>query len=427
MDSHYKQQRPCIPADIKRGALIEAGHKCSIPGCNEHTYLEAHHINGNREDNRLENLIILCDKHHKMAHGTIIDRKSLREYKRLNTEKSARNLYDYKSLAETALASDQKLQQIDDTLERIISLLENNNTKNYPNQTKDHISSSNNLRTRKWIFTEAMREEALRGILKNLFFTCVESEITGIKPDWTSYVKISNQISYYLIAPLFFENDLVDELLVLEFSENLLFIIDSVAYFFINENSNAHLKTIRVARAKFKENKPPMPRENAPVLEFKEYFELTKPLRDKRDKLIKHALKKTKDSFNFVALTLIYRCFHLLSRCKSHYDRALLLALSTSKVISSSLLTNHYNFEMQYELDGVLIDFAFQIDDAKLAILIGDKGYDQFLSDDQVAKEWFQKRGWRFIHISTNELNVDLRNCANMIENKFPELRYLNK
>lgn len=428
MDSRYKKQRPGIPADIKRGALIEAGHKCSIPGCNEHTYLEVHHINGNREDNRLENLIILCDKHHKMAHGNIIDRKSLREYKRLNFEKATQNLNDYKSLAQIALASDQKLQQIDDTLERIISLLENNNTKNHPSQTKDHISSSNNLRMRKWIFTEAKREEALRGILKDAFFTCVESEIHGIRGlEWTSYVKISNHISYYLVAPLFFENHLVDELLVLEFSETLLFVLDSAAYLFSNENSNTHLKTIDVAKAEYKENKPPIPSKNAPDAELEKYVEQIKPLIDERDKIIKHALKQTEDSFNFLALTIIYRFFHLLSRCKSSYDSALLLALSASKYISSSLLLKSHEFEVQYELDGVLIDFAFQRDDAKLAILIGDKGYDQFLSDDQVAKEWFQKRDWKFLHISTSELDADLRNCVIQIVNKYPEFTYRHK
>ena len=51
--------------------------------CHEHTYLELHHIDGNRENNTEENVILLCDKHHKMAHDDVIDRKSLREYKRL--------------------------------------------------------------------------------------------------------------------------------------------------------------------------------------------------------------------------------------------------------------------------------------------------------------------------------------------------------
>jgi hypothetical protein len=87
MSSRYDNSRPDVPAEIRRQALIEAGHCCSVAHCIDHTYLELHHINENREDNRLENVIILCDKHHKMAHAGVIDRKALQEYKRLNREK----------------------------------------------------------------------------------------------------------------------------------------------------------------------------------------------------------------------------------------------------------------------------------------------------------------------------------------------------
>lgn len=79
----YEKDRPSIKADIKRAIEVEAGHACSIKSCNEHTYLEIHHINENREDNKQSNLILLCDKHHKMAHAKKIDRKALKEYKKL--------------------------------------------------------------------------------------------------------------------------------------------------------------------------------------------------------------------------------------------------------------------------------------------------------------------------------------------------------
>jgi hypothetical protein len=82
----YNQARPSVSSEINRHASIEAGHACSVAHCGEHTYLELHHINGNREDNRIENVILLCDKHHKMAHAGVIDREALREYKRLNRE-----------------------------------------------------------------------------------------------------------------------------------------------------------------------------------------------------------------------------------------------------------------------------------------------------------------------------------------------------
>lgn len=82
-EKRYENSRPAILAELRRSVEVEAGHCCSIKGCQEHTYLEIHHIDGNRENNIIENLILLCDKHHKMAHAKIIDRKALREYKKL--------------------------------------------------------------------------------------------------------------------------------------------------------------------------------------------------------------------------------------------------------------------------------------------------------------------------------------------------------
>lgn len=82
-DRNYENSRPRILAELERAVKIEAGHECAIKGCSEHTYLEIHHINENREDNRIDNLILLCDKHHKMSHAGVIDRKSLKEYKKL--------------------------------------------------------------------------------------------------------------------------------------------------------------------------------------------------------------------------------------------------------------------------------------------------------------------------------------------------------
>lgn len=79
----YDDKRPSIPAEVRRSVEVESGHCCAIKGCNEHTYLEIHHIDENRENNSIENLILLCDKHHKMAHAKVIDRKALRKYKGL--------------------------------------------------------------------------------------------------------------------------------------------------------------------------------------------------------------------------------------------------------------------------------------------------------------------------------------------------------
>lgn len=85
MNTKYEKGRPNIPSEIRRSVEVESGHQCAIKGCSEHTYLEIHHIDNNRENNDVGNLILLCDKHHKMAHANVIDRKSLYEYKRLNS------------------------------------------------------------------------------------------------------------------------------------------------------------------------------------------------------------------------------------------------------------------------------------------------------------------------------------------------------
>ena len=77
----YDESRPAISAELRRTIEVESGHCCAIKICGEHTYLEIHHIDQNRNNNKLENLILLCDKHHKMAHREIIDRKALRQYK----------------------------------------------------------------------------------------------------------------------------------------------------------------------------------------------------------------------------------------------------------------------------------------------------------------------------------------------------------
>jgi hypothetical protein len=77
----YDEVRSNIPADIDRLVKTQAGHSCTIAKCDEHTYLEIHHIDEDRENNSIENLILLCVKHHKMAHAGKIDRKSLKQYK----------------------------------------------------------------------------------------------------------------------------------------------------------------------------------------------------------------------------------------------------------------------------------------------------------------------------------------------------------
>jgi hypothetical protein len=94
----YDGPRPYIPADIDRKIRVEAGHCCSISRCPIVVGLEIHHIDHNRENNAPENLILLCEMHHTLAHENKTDRKALRLYKlKLNTRESHSSAVDQKA------------------------------------------------------------------------------------------------------------------------------------------------------------------------------------------------------------------------------------------------------------------------------------------------------------------------------------------
>lgn len=76
-----RKARIAIPRETERKLLVESGHKCSVPFCNESHTLEIHHINGDPIDNRESNLIVFCRNHHAMAHSGKIDRKECESYK----------------------------------------------------------------------------------------------------------------------------------------------------------------------------------------------------------------------------------------------------------------------------------------------------------------------------------------------------------
>lgn len=84
MSKKYETHRPTLPIELRRQTLIESGHRCAIIRCTEHDRLEIHHIDGNRENNVLPNLIPLCSIHHNDAEAEIIDREALRQYKEIN-------------------------------------------------------------------------------------------------------------------------------------------------------------------------------------------------------------------------------------------------------------------------------------------------------------------------------------------------------
>lgn len=76
------EERPKIPAELRRQVLMEAGHRCAIPVCGQ-TPVEIHHIRpwAQVQEHTFDNLIALCPTDHARAGRGEIDRKSLRLYK----------------------------------------------------------------------------------------------------------------------------------------------------------------------------------------------------------------------------------------------------------------------------------------------------------------------------------------------------------
>ena len=74
--------RPAIPAELRRRVLVEAGHKCAIPAC-RYIEVDVHHIIPWEQckKHEYENLIALCPNCHRRAEKGEIDRKALRLYK----------------------------------------------------------------------------------------------------------------------------------------------------------------------------------------------------------------------------------------------------------------------------------------------------------------------------------------------------------
>lgn len=76
------QDRPDIPADLKRSVLVEAGHRCAIPTCRQ-TPVELAHIVpwAKVKEHAFANLIALCPTCHTRYDRGEIDRKSILQYK----------------------------------------------------------------------------------------------------------------------------------------------------------------------------------------------------------------------------------------------------------------------------------------------------------------------------------------------------------
>jgi len=59
-----------IPPALRRAVLLRDQHHCQVPGCNNVTWLDVHHVQLRSEGGRhtMENLICVCSGHHRAAH-----------------------------------------------------------------------------------------------------------------------------------------------------------------------------------------------------------------------------------------------------------------------------------------------------------------------------------------------------------------------
>ena len=67
--AHPRAQQS-IPPALRRAVLLRDQHRCQVPGCNNVSWLDVHHIELRSEGGRhsMENLICVCGSHHRAAH-----------------------------------------------------------------------------------------------------------------------------------------------------------------------------------------------------------------------------------------------------------------------------------------------------------------------------------------------------------------------
>jgi hypothetical protein len=76
------ERRPPIPRALERAVLMEAGHRCAIPTCQQIPVQIAHIVPWARvKDHSFGNLIALCPTDHARYDAGQIDRKSMYQYK----------------------------------------------------------------------------------------------------------------------------------------------------------------------------------------------------------------------------------------------------------------------------------------------------------------------------------------------------------
>ncbi|MDH5344126.1 MAG: HNH endonuclease [Gammaproteobacteria bacterium] len=68
-----------VPKAIQRAVRARDNDRCTFPGCNHHRFLQCHHVEhwSNGGETSLDNLLLLCTKHHAGARGRLPDREEL--------------------------------------------------------------------------------------------------------------------------------------------------------------------------------------------------------------------------------------------------------------------------------------------------------------------------------------------------------------
>lgn len=97
------RRRSHVPMAMRGQVLCESGYRCSIPGCPRQDGLELHHINGDPDDQRPANLLVLCSMHHCLTRvrGSKLHPKACRELKGALTRFSAPMVVGHRTLEAT--------------------------------------------------------------------------------------------------------------------------------------------------------------------------------------------------------------------------------------------------------------------------------------------------------------------------------------
>lgn len=77
-----KAPRVNIPQSNRQAVFNRAEHHCQIHGCREMENLEIHHIDSDRTNPKMNNLILLCQKHHAKAQHHDYKQEQLKSWNR---------------------------------------------------------------------------------------------------------------------------------------------------------------------------------------------------------------------------------------------------------------------------------------------------------------------------------------------------------